>query len=360
MRARYTVCAILVTSLLVTAGCKMTGGHNLPPAERLMAPGPGVDGPGPGVLAPPIPPMMSMVEMPPVQVAFVGPEGMQVRWDITGQGQFDSVPLITPGRQNFAQGRMFQLKLTNVPGREGVELYPTVEIGAATPRTAAFLAHNAIPIQLTEEDFDQVLTGNFVRKVIYVPDPEFQQLALAGVETLVSTRLDPGVDPVVEADHRGSILAILRIGNKDLEMPGFDAGQQIMPAAFQMGPAQGIGSGPIPISGAGSGQVLPPSPNYVAGITSPLHGMPITGTPIGLPGPPHLPLGGPAGLRKHTMKNHTYTHLPGPVNHLRFDVQQQPGISYPMPANSVKIIDQNIAPSPHLHQPHGIQFQMVR
>ncbi len=88
------------------------------------------------------------------------------------------------------------------------------------PRTEAFLAHNAIPIQFTEEDFDQVLTGNFVTKVIYLPDPEYQELALAGVETLVSTRLDPGVDPIVEADRRGAILAIVRLGNKDLQTPG--------------------------------------------------------------------------------------------------------------------------------------------
>ena len=44
--------------------------------------------------------------------------------------------------------------------------------------------------------------------------------SLAGVETLVSTRLDPGVDPVVEADRRGAILAIVRLGNKDLQAPG--------------------------------------------------------------------------------------------------------------------------------------------
>ena len=67
-----------------------------------------------------------------------------------------------------------------------------------------------------DEDLDQVTTGNFVTKVVYLPDAEYQELAVAGVETLVSTRLDPGVDPVVEADRRGSILAIIRIGNKDV------------------------------------------------------------------------------------------------------------------------------------------------
>ena len=42
---------------------------------------------------------------------------------------------------------------------------------------------------------DQILAGNFVTKVIYLPDPEFQDLALAGVETLVSTRLSGSPPP---------------------------------------------------------------------------------------------------------------------------------------------------------------------
>ena len=142
-----------------------------------------------------------------------------MNWDVSGYGMFDSTPLVIPGRQDFYQGAIYRLKLTNIPGRPGVELYPTLEIAPVTPRTDAYLAHSPIPVQFTEEDFDQVLSGNFVTKVIYLPDPEFQELALAGVETLVSTRLDPGVDPIAEADRRGSILAILRMGNKDLE-PG--------------------------------------------------------------------------------------------------------------------------------------------
>ena len=145
---------------------------------------------------------------------------MTVAWDVSAPGSFDSQPLVCPGRYNFPQGAIYRLKLSNIPGRPGVELYPTLEVGPAMPRTEAFLAHNAIPVQFTEEDFDQVLSGNFVTKVIYLPDPEFQELALAGVETLVSTRLDPGVDPVVEADRRGAILAIVRLGNKDLQAPG--------------------------------------------------------------------------------------------------------------------------------------------
>jgi len=274
-------------------------------------------------------PSVPVGALPTSQVAFIGPESMSVQWDVTMPGMFDSEPLVCPGRYNFPQAAIYRLKLTNIPGRAGVELYPTIEIGPTMPRTAAFLAHNAIPVQFTEEDLDQVLSGNFVTKVIYLPDPEFQELALAGVETLVSTRLDPGVDPIVEADRRGAILAVLRLGNKDLEIPGDEmmsmGGGGVVPASA-MAPCgmPPCGAGPLPAA-------------YVAGVTAPQYGMPMCGTPIGLPGPPHVPLGAPAGLQKHVIANHTCVHMPEPTTKVRIDVKQTPGISYPAPANHVKI-----------------------
>jgi hypothetical protein len=324
------------------------------------------------------------------QLAFLGVEGGQISWDVSGQGMFDSAPLVMPGRQNFYQGALYRLKLAEIPGRVGVELYPTLEVAPVTPRTDAFLAHAPVPVQFTEEDLDQVLSGNFVTKVIYLPDPEFQELALAGVETLVSTRLNPGEDPIAEADRRGSILAILRIGNLNLQLNGqsmFASNPGVVPAQFesapqypgefaapggiptpydegeildpgQAGPAYESGpsydQGPIydggcaPEAGAGmSGypqgmptagfapQPLPP--NMIAGMSGPQYGMPITGTPIGLPGPPHIPLGHQAGLTKHVMKNRTKVLMPPPVRKMKMTVKQRPGMNYPRPVNHVRV-----------------------
>lgn len=285
----------------------------------MMHPGPGVDGPGPGVLMPLVGPGCGQLSSS--QVAFAGPEGMSVQWDVSAAGQFDSEPLVCPARYNFPQGAIYRLKLTNIPGRAGVELYPTIEVGPTLPRTEAFLAHNAIPFQLTEEDFDQVLSGNFVTKVIYLPDPKFQELALAGVETLVSTRLDPGVDPIIEADRRGSILAIIRMGNKDLQLP---SAEFVENGVMQVG----VPGAPYPMQ-------------YVAGVSTPQYGMTMSGTPIGLPGPPHVPLGSPAGLQKHAIVNHTNVHMPHPSDHVRIDVRQEPGYSYPRPANHASIIERS-------------------
>jgi hypothetical protein len=302
--------------------------------------------PGGGVLS--YAPMMAGVP-PTVQLTFGQPDGMQIQYDATGAGRFDSEPLIVPARQNFPQGGLYRVKLTNIIAREGVELYPTVELAYANPRTGAFLAHNSIPIQFTEEDFDQVLTGNFVTKVIYLPDPDFQGPALAGIDTLVSTRLDPGIDPIVEADRRGSILAIIRLGDKDIEMAGggIATGGVMappivgLPAPFAAAMTEGCGGcGP-----GGNCVATPPQlPGMVAGVTAPQYGMPMSGTPIGLPGPPHIPLGHPAGLKKHVMRNHTPMHIPRPVDKVKMNVRMQPGFSYPNPVSRVKITEQNIHP----------------
>ena len=155
------------------------------------------------------------------QVAFVNPIGMKVGWEVSvGEGTKTFLPgqLGVPGRYNFSQGAIYRLKLTDVPDYGGVPFYPTLEVAPASPRTDAYLTHNAVPVEFTNEDFDQVSAGNFVTKVIYLPDPQHQELAIAGVETLVSTRLDPGVDPIAEADRRGTILALVRLGGIDLEL----------------------------------------------------------------------------------------------------------------------------------------------
>jgi hypothetical protein len=320
-----------------------------------------------------------MANVPTSQIAFLGEDGVQVSWDVGGYGVYDSTALVIPGRQDFYQGAIYRLKLTNIPGRPGVELYPTLEVAPVTPRTDAYLAHSPIPVQFTAEDFDQVLSGNFVTKVIYLPDPEFQELALAGVETLVSTRLDPGVDPIAEADRRGSILAIVRMGNKDLE-PGYGMSTQVDPAVVPMSHESSVADantgcvsqatyeepvdaepindpnvtqaqygapyGPGYCGEYGAGQMpmgmptagfAPPAvpPNMIAG--APQWGMPITGTPIGLPGPPHIPLGTPAGLRQHVMHNRTRVLMPPPVAKTKITVKHRPGLNYPRPVNHVSI-----------------------
>ena len=88
-------------------------------------------------------------------------------------------------------------------------------------------------------------------------------------------------------------------------------------------------------------------PAYVAGVTGPAvwhadgrHARSVW------PGPPHVPLGVPAGLQRSVIENHTAVHMPQPTEVERLDVKQMPGYSYPSPVSHVAILETS-------QMPHG-------
>jgi hypothetical protein len=245
------------------------------------------------------------------EIRFAGPAGMKISWCSTGpdgKALFVGNQLEAPARYNFLQAAIYRLKLSDIPNRPTVELYPTLEIVPSNAKTDVFLAHSAVPIVFTDEDFEQVAAGNFLVKVIYLPDPHFQELGVAGPEEVVSTRLEPGCDPIAEAHRRGCILAIVRIGNIDLEAPNTPA--MDAPGAGGHGPAMGkpgaapVGVAPGLIPGMqGPGGMLPPG---VMGQGRPGAG---PGVPMQQPNlgrlptmPPQAPSRGPVSQGPDSMK----------------------------------------------------------
>ena len=209
------------------------------------------------------------------EVRFVGPAGMKISWygpSSEGKGGFGPQYLQAPARYNFLQASIYRLKLSDIPNRPGMELYPTLEVVPVKQKTCTFLAHSAVPVVFTEEDFEQAAAGNFVVKVIYLPDPQFQDLAATGPDEVVSSRLDPGVDPIIEAKRRGSILLVVRLGNIDLEAPNTPAMDAPNPFAPQA---------PVPTLPPGvRAPALPPPPGApVPPWAAPAPGMPMAGQP---------------------------------------------------------------------------------
>lgn len=362
MRIYFLALGALV---VVCMGCAGVDGQSVlrtneyvaPPAAMMQHPGPMVDGPGPGVMG-----MLAMPggpgggqQMPngTTQIKFIGQPGMSVGWavgDLIARNQ-----RYVPGRADFPQSAVYQLVFGNIPGEgwEGVSLYPTLEVRSSHPNTASYLAHNTVPVEITNEDLEHVRSNNMVTKVIYLPDPKFQARAIAGVETLVSTTLDPGVDPIHRAEKMGTIMVVLRVGNKEINFEeqqadasgavrpvnyvvyNGDDGQYAPPTPITMIPSdvQGVPGAMIAAGGGMPGQPIMP----VAGMgPMPAWGMPQTGTPIGLVGPPHLPLGGPAGLQSHTIRNRSDNRMPDPVDHMLIDVKHNPGYSVPEPVRHIQ------------------------
>ncbi len=140
------------------------------------------------------------------QVLFKEPVGMKVFWYIVrdGKASYSTTPLETPGRFNFISGAIYRLKVTHLPGHAGLELYPTLEVVPPTnPRVRDFLAHNAVPISISDTEIKQVVQGNYLTKVVYLPND-------GGGEFVAHAA---GADAIREALRRGSILIVLRVGN---------------------------------------------------------------------------------------------------------------------------------------------------
>ena len=272
------------------------GGGSLPPG---VVAGVGMNVPG----------MTAPFRVGRTQVRFVSPSGMKINWFAPGpDGKNVSGGGDVPFRYNFNQAGIYRLKLSDIPGRAGLELYPTLEVVPTNSRTADFLAHTSVPLTFTDEDFDQVVAGNHVIKVIYLPDPQYQDLAtLGGAGEIVSTRLQPGEDPIAQASSRGSILLVIRLGNVDLEAPNtpsMDAPNPFAPppacppgpgAPGLMGGMSGPGmGGPGGMGGMAGGR--PPGPMVPYGMGGGMGGGPMIGGGMMLPGMPGMmpPGAGPA------------------------------------------------------------------
>jgi hypothetical protein len=231
-------------------------------------------------------------------IKFTSPAGMKITWQLpTGGFNDEASGLTAPKEYNFLQGQTYRLRLTQVlPNFPGKSFYPTLEVAPGNPKSLTFLAHSSVPLKFENDDFEQAKAGNLVVKVIYLPDRENQDFAsVAGAEELVSTRLEPGADPVAEAQRKGTILAVVRLGNIDLENRASPAmtspPHAMMPPRGPVmlpGPAQTV-PGTMP-------PVMPPKP--ITPLTPPAKlsstnsgssGSSTTTAPIPVPLPPSVP-----------------------------------------------------------------------
>jgi hypothetical protein len=149
-----------------------------------------------------------------VRVRLEGPLGARVsKYPPPGgaASKSDPVSLTLPVRLSLAAGRLYRLKLSNIPSCPGLDLYPTLEVAPVTPQTTTFLEHNCVPVGLTMEEIEHVRDGTFLTKVICLPDGgDTRPIEISSVRGKVT-------DPIAEARRRGQILAVVRVGDIDLE-----------------------------------------------------------------------------------------------------------------------------------------------
>jgi hypothetical protein len=119
----------------------------------------------------------------------------------------------SPAQFGTLVGQMYRMKLENMPGLPGVEVYPTVEVldRLHPPRGQK---HNfPVEIHIDRDDVDLALSGNLVTKVVYLEQPNLA--APFELDEATRTRsLDKMDNALTEADRFGRPMAIIRIGGR--------------------------------------------------------------------------------------------------------------------------------------------------
>lgn len=145
----------------------------------------------------------------PVEIR--APEGAQV--SIASQGQF-GVPQSTPLHLGLLIAPVYRLKVSNIPGHEGLEVFPTIEVIDRVYPPRGQERRFPIPIELNADDIELALDGKYVTRVIYLEDPEMALPVAEGRQDQHWYDAGPGVNPLQEADRWGRPLAIVRIGGR--------------------------------------------------------------------------------------------------------------------------------------------------
>lgn len=148
-------------------------------------------------------------------VEISAPEGTKIA--LATNGLFEP-PQAAPLKAGMLIGQVYRLKVTNIPFREGQEVFPTIEVINRLYPPQGSEARFPIPIELTREEMEKALRGQFVIRVIYLENP---RTALPRPEDPVHQRyfeVGPHQDPLEVADSLGRPMAILRIGSRVPEL----------------------------------------------------------------------------------------------------------------------------------------------
>ena len=120
-------------------------------------------------------------------------------------------------------GAVYRLRVINIPGAEGLEVFPTIEI---IDRLYAPLRQEhefPIPIEITADDLESALAGKFVTRVVYLEDPESPLPVADRPRQQRSFDVGPRDNPLEMADELGRPMAILRLGGRVPGSEGPDA-----------------------------------------------------------------------------------------------------------------------------------------
>jgi uncharacterized repeat protein (TIGR01451 family) len=174
---------------------------------------------------------------PVLAMRAVLPEGVTLN---PTPGRADSKAYASNTLFGFRPGYWYSLKLDNLPGFPGKQLYPVLEVrGSIIPRPGMKYMEFAALLAITQEDVQRAFAGAVITKVIYLENPERAIPSSATADRPIEIRSDTERDALLESETSGRIVAILRLGDRepdseDLERFSID-GTVLLPGEKHLG-----------------------------------------------------------------------------------------------------------------------------
>jgi hypothetical protein len=153
----------------------------------------------------------------PVEIK--APEGVLVSTAATGR--FED-PQASPVVAGMLIGAVYRLRVTNIPGQEGLEVYPTIEVIDRLYPPVGQEFRFTIPIELAQDELEMALAGKFVTRVIYLEEPGAALPVAQKPDEQVCFETAVGQNPLDLADSLGRPMAILRMGARVPDSDGPD------------------------------------------------------------------------------------------------------------------------------------------
>ncbi|MCR9233866.1 MAG: hypothetical protein NXI29_22945 [bacterium] len=133
-----------------------------------------------------------------------------VTFYVNGPGQ--TIRKASPAPIGFAVGYVYRVKISDMPEFPGVELYPSIELIDRLHPPAGLAEQYPVPVSITEEDIELVMSGRMVSKVVYLERP--QTAVPATYQKQPTQSISAQKNLIAEADLLGRPMLILRIGGR--------------------------------------------------------------------------------------------------------------------------------------------------
>lgn len=123
------------------------------------------------------------------------------------------VDLAAPAQAGLLVGRMYRLRVTNLPEFPNGEFFPSIELVDRLHPPPGQAERFPVEIELFPEEFVGADNGRMITKVVYLEQPDLvQQQHLNGEKRVID--LAPAQNALAEADVLGRPIAIVRMGGR--------------------------------------------------------------------------------------------------------------------------------------------------